>query len=116
MANDEQRPFRMLDLMAALRYAGPLHRDEAGGAWVVTAWRTHVWSSRTTRAPRTRTRPKQRPYLPPGAPLARMEARYLLQRLFTRFPKLRLADPDAPTHWRRIPGFRGIERLDVRID
>lgn len=52
----------------------------------------------------------------PGAPLARMEARYLLQRLFTRFPNLRLADPGAPTHWRRIPGFRGIERLAVRID
>ena len=115
MANDEQRPFRMLDLMAALRYAGPLHRDEAGGAWVVTAWRTHVWSSRTTPAPRT-GHGRSSAHICPGAPLARMEARYPLQRLFTRFPNLRLADPDAPTHWRRIPGFRGIERLDVRID
>jgi hypothetical protein len=52
----------------------------------------------------------------PGAPLARMEARAVLQTLFTRFPKLRLADPDAPPHWRKLPGFRGLERLDVRVD
>jgi cytochrome P450 len=52
----------------------------------------------------------------PGAPLARMEAKHLLARLFTRFPKLRLADPDAPFRWRRLPGFRGLEHLDVRID
>ncbi|MDP3739839.1 MAG: cytochrome P450 [Hyphomonadaceae bacterium] len=52
----------------------------------------------------------------PGAPLARMEARHLLQRLFTRFPNLRLADPAAPVDWRKIPGFRGLERLGVRID
>lgn len=52
----------------------------------------------------------------PGAPLARMEAKHLLSRLFTRFPKLRLADETSPLHWRRLPGFRGLERLDVRID
>jgi cytochrome P450 len=52
----------------------------------------------------------------PGAPLARMEARAVLHKLFERFPKLRLADPDAPPHWRRLPGFRGLEHLDVRID
>ncbi|MFT3723955.1 MAG: cytochrome P450 [Hyphomonadaceae bacterium] len=52
----------------------------------------------------------------PGAPLARMEAKHLLSRLFIRFPKLRLADETAPLHWRRLPGFRGLERLDVRID
>jgi cytochrome P450 len=52
----------------------------------------------------------------PGAPLARMEARHLLSRLFNRLPKLRLADETAPHHWRRLPGFRGLERLDVRID
>jgi cytochrome P450 len=52
----------------------------------------------------------------PGAPLARMEARHLLSRLFTRFPNLRLAEPDAPPEWRRLPGFRGLERLSVRVD
>lgn len=52
----------------------------------------------------------------PGAPLARMEARRLLSRLFTRFPKLRLAEPDAPAQWRRLPGFRGLETLRVRVD
>jgi cytochrome P450 len=52
----------------------------------------------------------------PGAPLARMEARAVLSKLFTCFPRLRLANPDAPAHWRRLPGFRGLERLDVRVD
>jgi hypothetical protein len=52
----------------------------------------------------------------PGAPLARMEARHVLARLFRRFPKLRLADPDAAPNWRRLPGFRGLESLGVRTD
>lgn len=49
----------------------------------------------------------------PGAPLARMEARHVLQRLFDRLPNLRLADPQAPPRWRRLPGFRGLEALQV---
>lgn len=52
----------------------------------------------------------------PGAPLARMEAKHLLSRLFARFPRLRLAAPEAPPRWRRLPGFRGLESLPVRID
>ena len=52
----------------------------------------------------------------PGAPLARMEAKHLLSRLFVRFPKLRLAEPDAPPAWRRLPGFRGLETLSLRAD
>ena len=48
-----------------------------------------------------------------GAPLARMEGQVALLRLFQRFPDLRLADPDAPLAWRRLPFFRGLERLDV---
>jgi cytochrome P450 len=52
----------------------------------------------------------------PGAPLARMEARHLLSRLFTRFPRLRLVEPDALPNWRRLPGFRGLESLRMRID
>ncbi|HWF00731.1 MAG TPA: cytochrome P450 [Caulobacteraceae bacterium] len=51
-----------------------------------------------------------------GAPLARLEAQVALSKLFARFPKLRLAHPDAPPVWRTLPFFRGLERLDVRVD
>ncbi len=50
-----------------------------------------------------------------GAPLARLEAQVALGKLLTRFPNLRLADPDAPPAWRPLPFFRGLERLDVLI-
>ena len=49
-----------------------------------------------------------------GAPLARLEAQVALTKLFTRFPNLSLADPDAPPIWRTLPFFRGLERLEVR--
>lgn len=52
----------------------------------------------------------------PGAPLARMEAKHLLSRLFARYPRLRLAEPGAQPQWRRLPGFRGLEELRVRTD
>jgi cytochrome P450 len=52
----------------------------------------------------------------PGAPLARLEARSVLSKLFSRFPGLRLADPAAPLRWRRLPGFRGLQSLLVRIN
>jgi len=52
----------------------------------------------------------------PGAPLARMESRHLLPRLFDRFPRLRLSDPVALPHWRKLPGFRGLETLAVHVD
>jgi cytochrome P450 len=52
----------------------------------------------------------------PGAPLARMEARMVLRKLFAKFPKLRLADLEAPLRWRKLPGFRGLERLDLLAD
>ena len=48
-----------------------------------------------------------------GAPLARLEAQVALTRLFDRFPNLRLADPDATPEWRKLPFFRGMERLDL---
>jgi cytochrome P450 len=48
-----------------------------------------------------------------GAPLARLEAQVALTALFTRYPRLRLADPDAPLAWRMLPFFRGLERLEV---
>jgi hypothetical protein len=52
----------------------------------------------------------------PGAPLARMEAKHLLSRLFARFPRIRLSDPRTQPRWRKLPGFRGLESLPVRVD
>jgi cytochrome P450 len=48
-----------------------------------------------------------------GAPLARLEGQVTLLRLFERFPRLRLADPEAKPEWRTLPFFRGLQRLDV---
>ena len=48
-----------------------------------------------------------------GAPLARLEAQVALLRLFERFPSLRFADPASSPEWRRLPFFRGLERLDL---
>jgi len=48
-----------------------------------------------------------------GAPLARLEAQIALNALVQRFPGLRLAE--AELEYRRIPGFRGLARLDVLI-
>jgi len=48
-----------------------------------------------------------------GAPLARIEARRVYQRLFERYPKMSL--PDQEIVWRSLPFFRGIERLDVEV-
>ncbi|HEX4741816.1 MAG TPA: cytochrome P450 [Caulobacteraceae bacterium] len=49
-----------------------------------------------------------------GAPLARLEAQVALAKLFTRFPNLRLADPQASPVWRTLPFFRGLDHLEVR--
>ncbi len=46
-----------------------------------------------------------------GAPLARMEAVAFFSVFFRRFPTLRLAD-EKP-HWRALPFFRGLERLNL---
>ena len=48
-----------------------------------------------------------------GAPLARLEAQVALRRLFERFPNLQFADPTAPPEWRKLPFFRGLERLEL---
>ena len=48
-----------------------------------------------------------------GAPLARIEARRVYQKLFERYPNLRL--PDQEIVWRALPFFRGIERLEVLV-
>lgn len=46
-----------------------------------------------------------------GAPLARQEATIAVPALFTRFPHLRLLDPEP--RWRDTIGFRGLARLDA---
>ena len=50
-----------------------------------------------------------------GAPLARLEARVALAKLFERFPNLRLADPAAAPDWRTLPFFRGLKTLEVAV-
>ncbi|MEL6413978.1 MAG: cytochrome P450 [Pseudomonadota bacterium] len=48
-----------------------------------------------------------------GAPLARIEARRVYQKLFERYPNMSLPKQDIV--WRALPFFRGIERLDVEV-
>ncbi|MDQ0464536.1 cytochrome P450 [Caulobacter ginsengisoli] len=48
-----------------------------------------------------------------GAPLARLEAQVALVKLFQRFPDLKLARPEETPEWRKLPFFRGMERLEV---
>jgi len=50
-----------------------------------------------------------------GAPLARLEAQVALTMLFDRFPTLRLARPEETPEWRKLPFFRGMERLEVVV-
>lgn len=46
-----------------------------------------------------------------GAPLARLEAQIGVQTLLARFPNLRLAEQEYT--WKTVPGFRGLEQLEV---
>lgn len=48
-----------------------------------------------------------------GAPLARIEARRVYQKLFERYPSMTLPKQDIV--WRALPFFRGIERLKVEV-
>ena len=48
-----------------------------------------------------------------GAPLARIEARRVYQKLFECYPDMKLADQDIV--WRTLPFFRGMEHLDVEV-
>jgi len=48
-----------------------------------------------------------------GAPLARLEAQIAVGALVQRFPELRLTD--RPLEWRRVPGFRGLAKLPVKL-
>lgn len=53
------------------------------------------------------------PHICIGAPLARMEARRVYQKLFERFPDMKLPEQDVV--WRALPFFRGIETLMVTV-
>ena len=53
------------------------------------------------------------PHICIGAPLARMEARRVFEKLFARYPDMRLANQDLV--WRALPFFRGLERLMVDV-
>ena len=48
-----------------------------------------------------------------GAPLARIEARRVFEKLFERYPNMTL--PKQEIVWRTLPFFRGIEQLDVEV-
>ncbi|MES0827966.1 cytochrome P450 [Ruegeria sp. SCP11] len=50
-----------------------------------------------------------------GMQLARIEAQVALERLFTRFPALRLADTHKAVTFSKQMGVRGFERLDLRL-
>nr|WP_062341239.1 cytochrome P450 [Herbidospora sakaeratensis] len=50
-----------------------------------------------------------------GAPLARLEARIALARLFERFPEMSLAAPADELSWRPLPLLRALDRLPVRL-
>jgi cytochrome P450 len=51
-----------------------------------------------------------------GAPLARLEARIVLERLLTRLPNLRLADPGMAPEWKPSLVIRGLRSLPVAWD
>ena len=50
-----------------------------------------------------------------GSPLARLEAQVAIPAFFARFPDVRLADPQAKPKWRKLPFFRGLEELRVKV-
>jgi hypothetical protein len=53
------------------------------------------------------------PHICIGAPLARIEARRVYQKLFERYPDMRLAKQELV--WRALPFFRGLERLVIEV-
>ena len=53
------------------------------------------------------------PHICIGAPLARIEARRVFEKLFARYPDMRLPEQDRT--WRALPFSRGLERLDVEV-
>lgn len=53
------------------------------------------------------------PHICIGAPLARIEARYVFNEMMARYPNMRLTDEAIV--WRTLPFFRGIERMKVAV-
>lgn len=53
------------------------------------------------------------PHICIGAPLARLEGRYVFEQLLQRYPDMRLAEDEIS--WRGLPFFRGIERMMVAV-
>ncbi len=51
-----------------------------------------------------------------GAPLARLEGAIAINAMLARFPRLRLADPDAPLSYKGSFFLRGLSALRMRID
>ena len=51
-----------------------------------------------------------------GYQLARLEGKCALKALFGRWPKLALAIPSADVRWRKRPGLRTIETLQVVVE
>jgi cytochrome P450 len=51
-----------------------------------------------------------------GAPLARLEGAIAINAMLARFPRLRLADPDAPLSYKGSFFLRGLSALPMRID
>lgn len=50
-----------------------------------------------------------------GAGLARLEARIAIERLFQRFPDVRLAEPGVPLSWSKRPGLRALTALPLTL-
>jgi cytochrome P450 len=50
-----------------------------------------------------------------GFQLARAEAAVAFERLFTRFPNMRLDDKARKVEWRKRPGIRALAKLPVRL-
>ncbi|MEL6956367.1 MAG: cytochrome P450, partial [Pseudomonadota bacterium] len=53
------------------------------------------------------------PHICIGAPLARIEARRVFEKLFALYPDMSLPDQDLT--WRALPFFRGLETLEVEV-
>lgn len=53
------------------------------------------------------------PHICIGAPLARIEARRVFEKLFARYPGMSL--PEQTLTWRALPFFRGLETLEVEV-
>lgn len=53
------------------------------------------------------------PHICIGAPLARIEARRVFEKLFARYPDMSL--PEQTLTWRALPFFRGLEALEIEV-